>query len=146
MCVGAYFVLPELLLLRRWPLFDWRLRYRVGGIAVALLALFVLFPPFENAVSYSVPTMGYLDKAVRFVLPDAARITLFYGLALIACVRFGATISLQRRPDLGGWLVIANAVVLTKGILAWDKYALPLLVTLWFLQARAEPSESAPVS
>jgi len=116
-------------------LFPWRSRYRALAIAVGLLVLFVLFPPFGNHVAYSVETMGYLDKAARVALPEAARIVVFYCLALITCLRFGVGI-LPARPSLAAWLVIANTLVLMKGILAWDKYALPLLVTLWYLEAR----------
>lgn len=132
--VGAYYVVVEWLLLgnrRRAYLAElWGRLARPPGAAVALglLGLFALFPPVSNT-HVSVESMGYLDKAVRLVLPDAARMALFYALALAAWFRFG-------HGELPVFLVMANAAVILKAHLGWEKYALPLLVVLWYLQAR----------
>jgi len=134
--VGAYFVLLEAVL---FPL-DARLAFRVskryGVIGVVLAGLFLIFPPLQN-VSYSIPTMGLLDKAARTVLSDPPRMVLFYLLALAACFRFA-------RHGLGAAFVYCNAAVMLKAVVGWDKYALPLVAVLWYLKARGilEPSGS----
>ena len=75
--------------------------------------------------------MGYFDKAVRTVLPDMLRMALFYVLALGACLRFS-------RIDLSFWLLLMNALIMMKSHVAWDKYAMPLLIALWYLKIRGQ--------
>ncbi len=134
-CLGAYYALPEWLLLRR----DWNplkaakaafTRPDSGALLlVALLAgAFLSFPPLQNE-QYGIPTMGFVDRALRFFLSDGLRVLCFYLLAVTAALRF-------RRAGRVQLLVLANLGVLSLAHIAWDKYALPLLAVLWFLTAR----------
>lgn len=134
-CVGAYFVVPEWVLFPR-PLHPRHL-FQLPWLAAALvlLVLFAVFPPLHNVVI--VPTMGFLDRFVRLFAPDLLRVALFYGLALLAVVRLA-------RWNLAGVLLLTNAAVMLKAHIAWDKYALPMLVILWLL--RAADQLSAPAS
>lgn len=131
-CIGLYFVLPEVLLFRHASITapqPWRPR-RVASIALVLAGLFLLYPPLGN-VEFWIPTMGYLDRAARAALGDPLRMLLFFLLALGACLRFA-------RWSLASVLVAVNAVLMLKAHVGWDKYALPLLVVLWYLRATDE--------
>ena len=130
-CLGVYYVLPELVLFRGSPLTRLRPTPPVLGIAVALLLCFMAFPPMQNE-NFPVKTMGSLDVAARHLGSDVLRLGLFYVLALAAALRF-------RRPTLGSLFVLVNAVLMMKAHIAWDKYAVPLLVVLWYLQAGGGP-------
>jgi hypothetical protein len=122
--LGAYFVVPELLLFRD------RRRWRSvatlthAALAVGLLVLFMISPPKDGGVLY---------RAVRLVIPngvaDGPRMAIFYGLALLAVVRFA------RRLDLAFWIVAINFLLMLKTQLPWDKYYLPVIAVLWFLKA-----------
>ena len=136
-CIGLYFVVMECVLFRSVaPL----LEPGPGAIAIAVVIsiCFLLFPPIEN-VNPPVPTMGYLDIAVRSVMPIAARVILFWALAVIAVLRL-------RPLSIGGLMFYANAALLACAHVAWDKYALPMLATLWLLKSadRLDEAEPAP--
>jgi hypothetical protein len=127
-CLGLYFVLPEALLFRRRPWAGLRgTAKRSLLIAGALAMLFVAFPPLQN-VDYAIASMGYFDRAARLALPDPLRMTVFYAFALATCLRFASW-----GPGLA--LVLANALVMLKANVGWDKYVLPLLVVLWYMKA-----------
>jgi hypothetical protein len=132
-CLGAYFVIPEWLLLSRRVGRDRVLNLRAAVIAIVLAALFALFPPLRNPEGYNIETMGFLDKAARRVLGDheVLRMIGFLVLAILAAMRFS-------RWSLAAVLVWVNAAVLLKAHIGWDKYILPLLVVLWFLDCHAE--------
>jgi len=137
-CIGLYFVVLECILFRSvagllapglWAL----------AIAVVLAVLSLVFPPIEN-INPPVPTMGYLDIAARAVLPTPARLALYWALATLACLRL--------RPfSTGGLMLYANAALLACAHLAWDKYALPMVATLWLLKSadRLDEVELAPL-
>jgi hypothetical protein len=136
-CVGLYFVVVECILFRSVaPL----LAPGPGAIAIAAVVslLFLFFPPIEN-INPPVPTMGYFDIAVRYVLPTPARVMLFWALAVLAVLRL-------RALCIGGLVLYANAVLLACAHVAWDKYALPMLATLWLLKSanRLDEAEPAP--
>jgi hypothetical protein len=126
--LGCYLVLPELVLFRyRIP---WRSlpTRRNAAIALVLALLFLFFPPdFDDWNG------GAVDRFWQLVLPPGPgtlpRVVLYYGLALLTCLRFG------QRPDLAFWLVAVHFVLLMKTQLPWDKYYLPVIVLLWFLKA-----------
>jgi len=126
---GAYFVLVEAMLFRPWPRPADLLTARNAMIALALLLLFLVDPPF---LTQDQPG-GALGRASRLFLPepafDGVRITFLYLLALLAVVRFGA------RLDPAFWLVAAAFVLSMKQQIAWDKYALPTLAVLWTWKA-----------
>ena len=97
-------------------------------MAGSLAGAFLIFPPLQNE-QYGIPTMGFMDRALRLLLGDGLRVLCLYLLALMAALRFRQS----------GWvqlLVLANLGVLSLAHIAWDKYALPLLAVLWFLTAR----------
>jgi len=124
-CLGFYFVIPESILLKRTRWIRTLFSKPAIIVCVSLFLLFLLFPPYQN-VDYNIPTMGYMDKLFRMFAGDFVRLTLFYMLALMACLRF-LTIHLE------SLLVLSNALVMLKSHIAWDKYLLPLMVVLWFL-------------
>jgi hypothetical protein len=125
-CIGAYFV-PAALVLTPMRL-AWRDLCRPAATTspAGLLLLFAVFPPIQNE-NFPIPTMGYLDKGLRW-LPDLARIGVFYLFALLAIAQLHA-----RR--LAFLFLLANAAVMTKAHIAWDKYVLALVVVLWLLEA-----------
>ena len=127
-CVGAYYVIPETLLFWRQRREQLAFRPALLIVAAVLAGLFVLFPPLRNPPSYGIATMGYLDKAFCAAAGDGVRMVGFYALALLACVRFS-------RFRIESVLVLANAALMMKAHIAWDKYALPLLAALWLLRA-----------
>jgi hypothetical protein len=74
------------------------------------------------------------------VLPTPARVILFWALAVLAALRL-------RPLSTGGLMLYANAALLACAHVAWDKYALPMLATLWLLKSadRLDEAESVPV-
>jgi hypothetical protein len=134
-CIGCYFVVVEFILFRS---VDPLLAPGRGVIAIAALVsvLFVFFPPIGN-INPPVPTMGYLDIAVRSVLPTPARVILFWALAVLAALRL-------RALSIGGLMLYANAALLACAHVAWDKYALPMLATLWLLKSADRLDEAEP--
>jgi hypothetical protein len=134
-CIGFYFVVVECILFRSVaPL----LAPGRGAIVIAALVavLFMFFPPIEN-INPPVPTMGYLDIAARSVLPTPARVILFWALAALAALRL-------RPLSTRGLMLYANAALLACAHVAWDKYALPMLATLWLLKSADRLDEAEP--
>ena len=129
-CLGAYFVVPEVVLFQRrirWrELADGRTALLLGVLAL----LFVLSPPlFESW------PQGALDRVTRALLPEGPvfallRVVFYWLLAALAVVRFG------RRIDLASCLVAVNAILMTKTQLAWEKYLMPVIIALWYFQSR----------
>jgi len=126
-CLGFYFVIPESILLRRAPWIIDLINKKGIVVSVSLFLLFLLFPPYQN-INYNIPTMGYMDKLFRTFGGDFFRMTAFYVLALVACLRFFTI-------DLETSLVLSNGLLMLKSHIAWDKYLLPLIVILWLLNA-----------
>jgi hypothetical protein len=126
-CLGFYFVIPEFILLKRnTSIMSW-FNKKTILVSISVFILFLLFPPYQN-VNYNIPTMGYMDKLFRMFGGDFFRMTLFYILALIACLRFLVM-------NLESLFVLTNVLMMLKSHIAWDKYILPLIVILWFLNA-----------
>lgn len=144
-CIGVYYCLPEAILFgvtsprstELWA--GWRLP---GALALLLAAAFIAFPPLQNVGEFATPTMGYLDIAARWVLDDYSRILFFYIFALWSVVRFATA-----RDPLPIWLLAVNALVTIKALVAWDKYALPLICVLWLLRAygAAAPADTLTI-
>lgn len=124
-CIGLYFVVPWVAL--TGARIDLRSLVSPMGtaVAIALLLAFVSFPPLENR-NFPIPTMGYFDRALRPFLADLPRMAVFYLFALLALWRL-------RGVTLVYALLLVNAVLMAKAHIAWDKYALPLVVVLWYL-------------
>jgi len=127
-CVGAYFVTVETILFRRVAIVRDIASTRTAVVAGVLALLFFKFPPLRNE-NYAIPAMGYLDRALRTLVPDIPRLAVLWLLASLAAARLA-------RPNLAGFLVLANALILMKAHIGWDKYALPAIVALWLLAAR----------
>lgn len=127
-CIGAYFVVVEAVLFWRWRVLREVASWRGAAIAVGLGVLFAVFPPLRN-IEGVLPTMGYLDRAAVAVLGDVPRMVLYWALAVLAVIRF--------RPEGPAfWLVMANAGMMMKAHIGWDKYAMALLAALWLLKSR----------
>ncbi len=130
-CMGAYFAVPELLLHRSWPSRRWILGRRSLVVAAILLILFAIFPPI-----YPDRHQGALDRAALWLLPeileDPVRLIGFLALAWLAVVRLSA------RLDLAFWILLFSTLLQMKSQLSWDKYALPALAFLWYLESRGD--------
>jgi HEAT repeat protein len=136
-CTGLFYVIPELLLFPETR----RLRHR-GRALVLIVAATVLvslvFAPLGN--DWGPPTMGLFDRLAAGILGPVPRALLYAGLATLAAVRFS-----EYSP--AAFLVAATAGILLVSHTMWEKYALALLVTLWYLRAREpESARPAPVS
>jgi hypothetical protein len=137
-CVGLYFALPVLAIERRRAMRAITVP-RLIAVAGVLLVAFVLFPPLGNAGVPTV-TMGLLDRTLRALsLPSAVRVAAMFVLGATALI-------VVSRAPLQWWMTIANAVVMIKAPQAWDKYALPAIVALWFLHSRHETAAAAGVT
>jgi hypothetical protein len=125
--IGAYFVVVEFLLFRRWRDLSLRIdRVTATALVVAVL-LFVLFTP------YYPDKVGPLNRGLQFLLGEGTWAqALRTGLALFlvcACVlRFS-------RSGLGLWVVAANVAIMPLVWSPWEKYYMPTLVALWLLKA-----------
>jgi len=140
-CIGVYFVVPELVLFRRWAFIE-ELRSRKSLVLAGLLLVaFVVFPVIDPYWAY-----GPINRVAMWVLPPdempvtsyVVRSVAFYFFAWLACVRFA-------RPNFVSWMILSNAVLMIAVFSAWEKYALPLLVCLWFLRStdRLDPEVDA---
>lgn len=120
--VGLYIVIPELILfLPKEPLKSIKKYWKKWLlIAFLLLLLCLIFPP-------QVTGNGNLFKVAQLLPSYPLQFCLYYGLALLACIRFA-------RPDLMFWFVIFHAAMMTKAI-PWDRYVLPLAVVFWYLKS-----------
>lgn len=104
---------------------------RVVAVAAALAALFLIFPPLGNI--HRPKTfwgMGYFDRFTGALMPDELRIVLFWILAVLAVLRFS-------RVSLAALCAYSHSLFTTLAYFSWEKYALPLLAVLWFLNAEA---------
>jgi hypothetical protein len=125
-CIGIYFVLVETVLFRS---VDELTRVTAPKLLLAGITsvCFLLFPPIGNLDQY-IQSMGFMDKAVRLVTPDTGRVIIFWGLAMLTCIRFAPL-------SLPGILIYLNAGLMVAAHVAWDKYALPMIAVLWLLKA-----------
>ena len=122
--IGAYFVVPEFILFRRWRDPERPSVRRAAIVGVLLGLAFAAYPP----ATYPTP-LGAFDRALRVFAPyDWLRISFFYLLAVSTCLRF-------RRIDAAFWVVVVTFAVNMKAQVGWEKYALPPLVTLWYLKS-----------
>lgn len=120
--VGFYMVIPEFILFRpqeqlskikqRWLL--------IVCIAVGLFIFCQVFPPYLEG-------NGILMNASEYLPTDALKIILFWGLSLLACIRFW-------RPNLMFVIILLNSLIMMKAY-PWDRYVLPLAVVFWYLKS-----------
>ncbi|MBW4459199.1 MAG: hypothetical protein KME47_03035 [Nodosilinea sp. WJT8-NPBG4] len=128
--VGAYIVIPEFLLFRptapRQALrHDWQ---KWLLIAAGLLVVCLVFPPLDTPY-------GNMDKVAALLPFYGLVMAMYYGLALITCLRFA-------KPDLLFWIIAFNALIMMKAI-PWDRYVLPLAVAFWYLKSIRYPNTDA---
>jgi hypothetical protein len=126
--IGAYFVVPEFLLFRRWRVIEKRFDRKSAWLLVGLVVMFLLFPP-----NFRAHYMGALNQAAHFVLgegalADALRVSGWFALAALTVLRFA-------RLDLSFWVVFGNAILMLFLWVAWEKYCLPALAVLWYLKS-----------
>lgn len=135
-CVGAFFVIPETVLFRGATPKP-RLSHRVAAFAaIGMAALFLAFPPLRN-VDYGIESFGYFDKAVRAAVRgwEPGRMAIYWALATLAAWRFAS-------PSFSSCLVLAHVLLMMKVNIAWEKYAMPPLVALWYLEAEGRRWEA----
>jgi hypothetical protein len=122
-CVGFFYVLPEWVLFRRS--FNWRSLFTRKPLIIAagLLTLVIIFPPhlIGKGVIWKLAEPEFLAWLRPFY---------FYALSLIAAWRFV-------QFNLSFWLVLCHVLIMMKAY-PWDKYALPILLILWFLKAEED--------
>jgi hypothetical protein len=120
--VGTYIVIPELILFPpKVPLNVIRSRWKKWFAIAILLLLFCLISPPP------VIGNGNIVKLAKLLPNYPLQFSLYYGLALLACIRFA-------KPDLMFWIVAFHAAMMTKA-LPWDRYVLPLVVVFWYLKS-----------
>jgi len=129
-CVGVYYVVPEILLFRRQVRLKPDTTYGMYGVVLATVLASLAFPPLGN--DWGTPTMGLFDRMMVSVLTPWPRTIVYAGLAALAALRFS-----ENSP--AAFLVAANAGILLISHTMWEKYALALLVCLWYLRA-ADPA------
>ncbi|MEM6519499.1 MAG: hypothetical protein AAF722_09245 [Cyanobacteria bacterium P01_C01_bin.70] len=120
--IGTYLVIPELILFPpKTPIQtlkqEWKKWLLIAGL---LLAFCLLSPPLVTG-------NGNVVKIAELLPYYGLQMALYYGLALLACIRFA-------KPDLMFWIVIVHAAMMTKA-LPWDRYVLPLAVSFWYLKS-----------
>ncbi|MGH0036424.1 MAG: hypothetical protein ACQGVK_15460 [Myxococcota bacterium] len=128
--LAVYFVIPEAVLfpgaLRRRDLLSARAALCAVAVGIVVLVLGHVLVAHEGG--------GAFGRTLRFLLPGESlapvRTTLFAALAVVTIVRFG------RRLDLGAWIVLGCFGLSMKSQIPWEKYLLPALGALWYLQSR----------
>jgi hypothetical protein len=125
--MGAYFVLPERILDRRFRPVDFDFD-RITALKILLVVVgFLMFTPdYTEGV-------GPFNRTLVFVLGDGkaggfVRVLIHFVLACITVIRFA-------RLDLGTLLIAVNFVLMAFLWTPWEKYCLPVLAALWFLKA-----------
>ena len=120
--VGAYIVIPELILFNPKDSIKKLLKpqRKIAVIAAILLAYIIIFPP-------ALEGLGRLLKTALMLPHPLLAIALFYGLALLACIRF-------TEPSLMAVIVLFQAIIMMKAY-PWDKYVLPVAVFFWYLKS-----------
>jgi hypothetical protein len=119
--LGWAYVIPEFLLLNRQFKFSKAALIKLILIAVVMIPLFLSFPPLQTSLS--------VFTRVTDKLPyEWLSLSLFMILGILTCWRFS-------RIDLAFWMILFNSGIMMKAV-AWDKYALPIIVIFWYFQAR----------
>ena len=120
--VGAYIVIPEILLFKPKESIRKLLKpqRKIAIIAAVLLFYMILFPPVLNG-------LGRLIKTALMLPHPFLAMVLFYVLALLACIRFSEF-------SLMAVIVLFQTIIMTKAY-PWDKYVLPVAVAFWYLKS-----------
>ena len=120
--VGIYIVIPESILFRTSLSFQAFKKHRrkIIIIAAALLLYFTIFPPLLVG-------SGNIAKLANLLPYNLLKMLLYYGLCLLACVRFS-------QFNLISLIVLFNSLIMVKAY-PWDRYVLPLVVVFWYLKS-----------
>ena len=131
--LAAYYVIPEVLLTRKWGYFlDYPKKYPRLFVSCLLtvIAIVLLFPARQAYNPYFTwPYLGYVDQLLMTIgISGFVKQGVFGMLMLITLMRFIS-------PDLkfASFVVLFNILLLGKAQLSWDKYSLPAIMVLWFL-------------
>ena len=120
---SVFIVIPEFFLFK--PLVRIKLLKKqwkkVLFIAAGLLMYCIIFPPPTSSE-------GMFSIVLNLLHYEILKITLFYFLSLLACVRF------FYQPNLMFFCVLFNCIIMMKAHY-WSKYVLPLAVVFWFLKS-----------
>ncbi len=120
--IGFYIVIPEFLLFKPSSVLHSlkRQRRKIALIALALLLCLVISPP-------ALIGLGTVLKIANLLPYDPLKLALFYGLAMLACIRFS-------QLNLMSLFVFFNSLIMMKAY-PWDKYILPLVIIFWYLKS-----------
>lgn len=120
--VGLYIVIPESILFRVNSTFQLLKQHQRKIIIIAsiLLIYFLIFPPLLSG-------SGNIAKVADLLPFNIFKMLLFYGLSLLACIRFS-------QPNLISLIVLFNSLIMVKAY-PWDRYVLPLVVVFWYLKS-----------
>lgn len=131
--VAAYYVIPEVLLTRKWNYFMEYPRkhplFFVAGVLI-VIAIIVLFPA-EQAYNpyFTWPYLGYLDQLLMTLgISGILKQCVFGLLMLLTLMRF-----FSPHLNFSSFVVLFNLLLLGKAQLSWDKYSLPMIMALWYL-------------
>ena len=120
--VGAYIVIPEIILFSPIASIKKLLKpkRKIAIIAAVLIFYIILYPPVFDG-------LGRLIKTALVLPHPFLGLIMFYGLALLACIRF-------TEPSLMAVIVLFQSIIMMKAY-PWDKYVLPVAVVFWYLKA-----------
>lgn len=131
--LAVYYVIPEALLTRKYkyyfayPSLNPKLFL---ALLVGVIVLICFFPAKQAFNPYFTwPYLGYLDQFLMTIgIAGLLKQVVFGLLMLITLLRF-----VSRDFNLASCIVLINILLLGKAQLSWDKYSLPMIMTLWFL-------------
>ena len=125
--IGWSYVIPEFLLFKPKLSITKATVIRAVTIAIATLALTWFFTP-------QILDLSVITNLTDRVSSSYAYFLLVFGISLSTCWRFS-------RINLTFWMLFFNTLIMMKAV-TWDKYALPLVIILWYLRSvdsREEP-------
>lgn len=129
----SYYIVPETLLFGKWRFFiEYPKREpRRFILFVFITAVFVVLFPAQQAYNpyFTWPYLGYVDRLFETIgLTGIFKQIVFGVMMLVAFIRF-----FSFRLNLASYIVLFNLLILGKAQLSWDKYSLPMVMTLWYL-------------
>jgi hypothetical protein len=136
--VGAWYVVPELILgVSRLAQFRVT-RTKLIAVIVGVTTACIVAPPIRNLPPYTIDNMGMFDRGLRTLTLDTdwLRVAIIGALALLPILRF-------HRWSIALVFVAVNALMMMKAHFMWDKYAMPLIIVLWFLAADTPDTDDA---
>ena len=132
-CLAVYYVIPEVLLSGKIKYFiDYPRNYpRLFIALIAIVITLITFFPARQAFNpyFTWPYLGYIDQLFMTIgITGFVKQICFGILMLITLMRF-----VSPYFNLASCVVAINLLLLGKAQLSWDKYSLPMIMTLWFL-------------